>query len=229
MSEQRNYEKQKEKLEKLCEENNLTFRFNHNEYPITLSIRPMQGMYEQISLLEAAEDGEGRISQDSVMTFVKKDGDISFRIFGMFSISESLQNKFKNVFKKMCESWEGHFFRAVIESHALRSGLMPVIDESEASDNEDHELIEEENEEELEPQITGATPSQEDEDLVTKATEIVRMENKCTTALLQRKLMLGYAKAAYIVDLLEQRGIVGPFKGNEPRDVLPVDVPEADE
>lgn len=222
MSEQKKYDALKGKLEKLCDDNRLVSRFSHDSYPITLSIRPLQGMYDQISLLEAAEDGEGRISQDAVMTFIKRDGDISLQIFGSFSISDALQGKIKNLFKKLCECWEGFFFHTVIESKALRSGLMPVINEDEAAADESDWTMPEM----TGAVMTGAAPSPEDAELVEKAVEIVRMENKCTTSLLQRKLGIGYTKAAYIVDILEQSGVVGPFKGAEPRDVLPVGEPE---
>lgn len=229
MNEQAKYSAFQNKLENLCEKNNLVSRFNHDAYPITMSIRPLQGMYDQLSLLEAAEDGEGRISQDAVMMFIKRDGDISLQTFGSFVISDALQSKFKNLFKKLCECWEGFFFRSVIETKALRSGLMPVINEDEADDHED--VAAEDDPDWTMPEMTaavmtGAAPSPEDAELVEKAVEIVRLENKCTTSLLQRKLGIGCAKAAYIIDILEQSGVVGPFKGAEPRDVLPVGEPE---
>ena len=41
-----------------------------------------------------------------------------------------------------------------------------------------------------------------------------------STSLLQRRLKLGYARAARIVDQLEERGVVGPFEGAKPRKVL---------
>ena len=50
----------------------------------------------------------------------------------------------------------------------------------------------------------------EDEELVTKCLEIIRQEKKASTSMLQRRLRLGYTRAARVVDILEQRGIVGP-------------------
>ncbi len=65
---------------------------------------------------------------------------------------------------------------------------------------------------------TGA--SGEDEDLIQQCIEVIRSEQKASVSLMQRRLRLGYTRAARIMDELEVRGIVGPSKGAEPRDIL---------
>jgi len=60
----------------------------------------------------------------------------------------------------------------------------------------------------------------EDEELVEKCIEIIRQEKRASTSLLQRRLRLGYTRAARIVDILEQRGILGPGEGAKPREIL---------
>jgi S-DNA-T family DNA segregation ATPase FtsK/SpoIIIE len=62
--------------------------------------------------------------------------------------------------------------------------------------------------------------SEEDEDLIQQCIEVIRSEQKASVSLMQRRLRLGYTRAARIMDELEQRGIVGPSKGAEPRDIL---------
>lgn len=59
------------------------------------------------------------------------------------------------------------------------------------------------------------------EELYKEAREIVLSHQQCSTSFLQRKLRLGYFKAATLVDMLEKRGIVGPTNGAKPREVLP--------
>ncbi len=69
-----------------------------------------------------------------------------------------------------------------------------------------------------------ATPEEEvtdeDEELVERCLEIIRQEKRASTSLLQRRLRLGYTRAARIVDILEQRGILGPGEGAKPREIL---------
>ena len=60
----------------------------------------------------------------------------------------------------------------------------------------------------------------EDEDLIQQCIEVIRSEQKASVSLMQRRLRLGYTRAARIMDELENRGVVGPSKGAEPRDIL---------
>ncbi len=60
----------------------------------------------------------------------------------------------------------------------------------------------------------------EDEDILVKATEIIRETQRASTSSLQRRLRIGYTRAARVMDILEERGIVGPPRGSEPREIL---------
>jgi len=62
--------------------------------------------------------------------------------------------------------------------------------------------------------------SEEDEVLVEKCLEIIRQEKRASTSMLQRRLRLGYTRAARVVDILERRGILGPGDGAKPREIL---------
>ena len=60
----------------------------------------------------------------------------------------------------------------------------------------------------------------EDEELIEKCIDVIRSEQRASVSLMQRRLRLGYTRAARIMDELERRGIVGPGKGAEPREIL---------
>jgi S-DNA-T family DNA segregation ATPase FtsK/SpoIIIE len=62
--------------------------------------------------------------------------------------------------------------------------------------------------------------TEEDEELIQKVLEIMKQERRASTSLFQRRLRLGYTRAARIVDVLEQRGIVGPRDGVKDREIL---------
>lgn len=66
----------------------------------------------------------------------------------------------------------------------------------------------------------GEDVSEEDEALVEKCLEIIRQEKRASTSMLQRRLRLGYTRAARVVDILERRGILGPGEGAKPREIL---------
>ena len=223
MSEITLYEAQKKKLQGLCDEHELSFRFRKDSYPITLTISPLQGMDAQMSMLENVEE-VGYRSPDSTMTWIFEDGNLTTKVSGgTFTISKVLRTKIESVLLKMISYWQQYFFRDVIEKDALLKGMMPVINEDEANDLPDGAEPLEEDEVEDDG---GPDEINEDDPDIKAAIAIVRAENKATTSLLQRRMSIGYAKAARIMDALEELGVVGPYQGGEPREVLPADEPE---
>ncbi len=66
----------------------------------------------------------------------------------------------------------------------------------------------------------GEEVSGEDEELVEKCLEVMRQEKKASTSLFQRRLRLGYTRAARILDILEARGYVAAGEGAKPREIL---------
>ena len=85
----------------------------------------------------------------------------------------------------------------------------------------------------LRPEITapkrdgkpGGRPGEEDEGddadaLLTQAVDIVRRSDKASASLLQRRLSIGYGRAARIVDQLQEAGVLGPSEGAKGREVL---------
>jgi S-DNA-T family DNA segregation ATPase FtsK/SpoIIIE len=62
--------------------------------------------------------------------------------------------------------------------------------------------------------------SDADEEILDKCIEVILAERKASTSFLQRRLRLGYTRAARMMDILEERGIVGPGDGAKPREIL---------
>lgn len=60
----------------------------------------------------------------------------------------------------------------------------------------------------------------EGDEMLPAAVDVILETGQASVSMLQRRLKLGYARAARIVDEMEERGIVGPFKGSKPREIL---------
>ena len=58
------------------------------------------------------------------------------------------------------------------------------------------------------------------DEMLPAAVEVILETNQASVSMLQRRLKLGYARAARIVDEMEEKGIVGPFQGSKPRTIL---------
>ena len=66
----------------------------------------------------------------------------------------------------------------------------------------------------------STSTSLSDEELIQVALEIVVRSGIGSTSLIQRKARVGFAKAVWLMDQLEDRGVVGPANGAKPRQVL---------
>ena len=60
----------------------------------------------------------------------------------------------------------------------------------------------------------------EGDEMLPAAVEVILETGQASVSMLQRRLKLGYARAARIVDEMEEKGIVGPFQGSKPRAIL---------
>lgn len=60
----------------------------------------------------------------------------------------------------------------------------------------------------------------DDDDMYPEAKELVMKTRVASTSFIQRKLRVGYSRAARLIDILEERGVIGPSQGSKPREVL---------
>jgi DNA segregation ATPase FtsK/SpoIIIE, S-DNA-T family len=59
-----------------------------------------------------------------------------------------------------------------------------------------------------------------DDDMYEEARAAVVSAGRASTSYLQRKLRIGYSRAARLMDILEERGVIGPADGSRPREVI---------
>jgi S-DNA-T family DNA segregation ATPase FtsK/SpoIIIE len=78
---------------------------------------------------------------------------------------------------------------------------------------------------ELDAKLSGKAPaemdiSEDDRKLIYECFDVIRQEKKASTSNLQRRLRLGYNRAAYVIDYLEKVGVLGPADGAKPREIM---------
>lgn len=78
-------------------------------------------------------------------------------------------------------------------------------------------------------EFLGEVTDEDGDELLGEAKEVIMQAGKASASLLQRRLRIGYARAARILDLLEEQGFIGPADGAKPRDVLVDEVEECEE
>lgn len=66
----------------------------------------------------------------------------------------------------------------------------------------------------------GAAGSEQSDEYYEEAVRLVIESNQASVSILQRRLRLGYTRAARLIDMMEQNGVVGPYCGSKPRDIL---------
>ena len=98
MNEEATFAVYQKKLKGICEENDLQATFNRSGYPLTMTVRPLQDVANQMSMLEKVEDN-GYTSLDASIKFSYEDGAIKYTLSKEFVISDALFTKLKNLFR----------------------------------------------------------------------------------------------------------------------------------
>lgn len=131
------------------------------------------------------------------MLFSSQDNPEPVRIQSPF-ISES---EVKKVVKHLVDSYQDEIPQLDIASTEQKEGVgdsNPIFSDSVLSNDSD---------------------SGDDDELYEEARQIVVQAGKASTSYIQRKLRVGYARAARLMDILEERGVIGPSDGSKPREV----------
>ena len=126
MSERKNYLKCLDKLSTLSKENELSYRFYSDEYPLRLTIRPYTGVGSQMSLLENYE--VRGINPNAVITMKYDTERLDIHISDRFTITESLLTNYTKAFKATVLAWYALLYAQIHADGKVRKEDLTVID-----------------------------------------------------------------------------------------------------
>lgn len=132
----------KEKLQGICDENNLTFSIQNHKYPFFMTVKPCTGVDAQMTMMETEDTGDtGYISPEAIIVFAYKDGDLTYKMSDTINISDTLFNKIKNLFKKLHTCWMQFYFRDRTENTCGDTeNVEHTADETDAPANESYSV-----------------------------------------------------------------------------------------
>ncbi len=109
-----------------------------------------------------------------------------------------------------------------ISEEEIKSVIDFIVKNNESIDDEEVLINEnnlENNKKDLIDFENFVSDDEDDDELLPDAIEVIKQAKKASASLLQRRLKIGYARAARLLDILENRGIIGPQDGAKPREV----------
>ncbi len=232
MNESAAYEGYKKKLEGICDKNNLTYTLSVSGYPITLTIRPVQGMEEQMTMLAMADE-EPYNDSDATIVIVIEDGALSYKMSKRFTINKTTFDKITNLFKKLHFCYLQMFHRDVTEKGLLRTPYTPappeetnepinetleVPDDPESTDGETPDFPDDlMDDQDVAPDVMSI-----DEYLLKRATAFVRKEGHVNLNMLCSEFNISYSKAGTLIEALTDAGVISQQTGlGGMREVLP--------
>ena len=130
--------------------------------------------------------------------------------------AEKLLGKGDMLFLPMGENIPIRIQGAFISEEEIKKVVEHIISQQKAKYDETLLMTEEE----LQATTMVDEIDESDEPLYNEIVEFVIKEEKASTSLIQRRFRIGYNRAARVVDLMEERGIIGPSRGSRPREVL---------
>lgn len=127
---------QKEKLQSLCDEHDLVFNLNVEQYPIVLTISKATKKVEQPKLIDTEnhDEAEPKIDPNAKIVWIFKDAALFMKVEGgTFTIGKALRTKIENIFLKIINFWTQYYFRSTLEEDMLKEDEYP----EEPDDSED--------------------------------------------------------------------------------------------